>query len=209
MRSASLCAASDQTFRKATSFTSQESRGLVSLIARVVTQTDLVSTAHQYRSCQDAPVIQGTKTLKQSLGHGVMNSSPPQSDTVVVSEKMRMLVERFQNAAQVSGVSTRTKARNALLREIARLEAGIAKKQEPDYCYDPECWEFTSTWKDRDTVHGEGEGIPPGEAMRVCTLLAGPDKWVAEIPGAGGAAEARWFDSEEEAKAAISSSPPG
>lgn len=78
-------------------------------------------------------------------------------------------------------------------------------KTEPDYCYDPENWEFTSLWVDRDMVHGEGEGLIPGEVLRIATLIKGPDKFVALIPGATDedASEIEWFDTEAEAQAAI------
>lgn len=80
---------------------------------------------------------------------------------------------------------------------------------KPDYCFDPEDWEFTCHWSDRDEVHGFGDGLKRDEPMRVCTLLKGPDKWVADIPvtwgedGAPDETEIRWFDTEEEARAAL------
>jgi hypothetical protein len=78
-----------------------------------------------------------------------------------------------------------------------------------DYCFDPENWEFTCSWPERDQVHGYGESLKPGQPMRVCTLLKGPDKWVADVPitwdeeGEPDETEIRWFDSEEEARAAL------
>ncbi|MBO9099482.1 MULTISPECIES: DUF551 domain-containing protein [unclassified Rhizobium] len=81
---------------------------------------------------------------------------------------------------------------------------------EPDYCYDPSEWEFTCNWDDRDQVHGWGDALEPGEPMRVATLFAGPDKWVADVPitwdtdGNPDDRETKWFDSEAEARAALS-----
>jgi hypothetical protein len=78
-----------------------------------------------------------------------------------------------------------------------------------DYCFDPENWEFTCSWPERDQVHGYGESFKPGQPMRVCTLLKGPDKWVADVPitwdeeGEPDETEIKWFDSEEEARAAL------
>lgn len=78
-----------------------------------------------------------------------------------------------------------------------------------DYCFDPEDWEFTCSWSERDQVHGYGENLMPGHPMRVCTLLKGPDKWVADVPitwdedGEPDETEIKWFDSEEEARAAL------
>lgn len=78
-----------------------------------------------------------------------------------------------------------------------------------DYCFDPEDWEFTCSWSERDQVHGYGESLMPGHPMRVCTLLKGPDKWVADVPitwdedGEPDETEIKWFDSEEEARAAL------
>lgn len=78
-----------------------------------------------------------------------------------------------------------------------------------DYCFDPEDWEFTCSWSERDQVHGYGENLMPGHPMRVCTLLKGPDKWVADVPitwdedGEPDETEIKWFDSEGEARAAL------
>jgi hypothetical protein len=80
---------------------------------------------------------------------------------------------------------------------------------EPDYCFDPEEWEFTCHWSDRDEVHGHGESLNRRDPMRVCTLMKGPDKWVADVPitwdenGDPDDTEIKWFDSEEEARAAL------
>jgi hypothetical protein len=80
---------------------------------------------------------------------------------------------------------------------------------EPDYCYDPSEWEFTCNWDDRDQVHGWGDALETGKPMRVATLFAGPDKWVADVPitwdtdGNPDDRETKWFDTEAEAVSAL------
>ena len=64
----------------------------------------------------------------------------------------------------------------------AALAPQVKETAEPDYCFDPADWQFTCEWVDRDSVHGYGESLKPGQPMRVCTLLKGPDKWVADVP---------------------------
>lgn len=77
------------------------------------------------------------------------------------------------------------------------------------HCYDPNDWEYTYAWADRDEVHGHGENLKRGEPMLVSTLLRGPRKWVSEVPvtfdedGKWDETEFRWFDSEEEARDAV------
>ena len=81
----------------------------------------------------------------------------------------------------------------------------------PDYCYDPENWEYTCHWADRDEVHGFGESLKFGEPMKVNTLINGPTKWVADVPltrdeeGFPDDTEIQWFDSEEAARTALAS----
>lgn len=92
-----------------------------------------------------------------------------------------------------------------LIAEIERLKALVEK--EPDYCYDAENWEFTASWDDRCAVHGYGQGLDAREIRRVGTLVSGPDMWIAAVPPLtddddGGV---EWFDTEEEAKAALQS----
>ena len=76
----------------------------------------------------------------------------------------------------------------------------------PHYCYDPDSWEYTMQWSQREELV---EDWNCGQAHKVATLIQGPDKWVAHIPidatGFGDAddLETRWFDSEESALRAI------
>lgn len=82
-------------------------------------------------------------------------------------------------------------------------------KADPDYCFDPDDWEFTCHWADRDEVHGHGDALKLGDPMRVCTLVKGPDKWVADVPiewddeGDVLETEIRWFDTEADARSAL------
>jgi len=80
---------------------------------------------------------------------------------------------------------------------------------DPDFIYDPENWEVTYDWADRDMLEKELDYA--GECRRFCTLIKGPDKWSANVAIAfdeDGCPEewvVRWFDSEAEAKAACES----
>lgn len=69
-------------------------------------------------------------------------------------------------------------------------------RREPDFVYDPSEWESTFEWPDRNILT---DGLWDGdEPWKFATLYKGPDKWVVNIDG-----DMRWFDSEEEAKAAM------
>jgi hypothetical protein len=89
-----------------------------------------------------------------------------------------------------------------------------ADQAQPDFCYDPNEWEYTCNWDERDQVHGYGEALTRCEPMEVATLIRGPRKWVADVPitwdehGDPDETEIKWFDSEEDARAAISYTPP-
>ena len=91
----------------------------------------------------------------------------------------------------------------------AKAQSVATTPLEPDFCFDPACWEFTCDWSDRDHVHGFGDGLKCGQPMRIGTLIKGPDKWVADVPiawdenGEVNATAVRWFDGEEDARAAL------
>lgn len=84
-----------------------------------------------------------------------------------------------------------------------------AAQRTPDYCYDPADWEFTCDWSEKDQVHGYGEALKVGEPLEIATLIRGPRKWVADVPvtwdadGDPDNTEVQWFDTEEEARAAL------
>lgn len=82
----------------------------------------------------------------------------------------------------------------------------------PDYVYDPDDWEATYCWDDRHVLIencGIDTRIRAGEIVRFGTLRKGPDKWAANIvltrdeDGEPDEIEVRWFDSAEEARAAL------
>jgi hypothetical protein len=83
-----------------------------------------------------------------------------------------------------------------------------AKLSQPDFVFDPDEWEYTCEWGDRSMLTDE---IPLGGVMRLSTLIKGPDKFAAHIPvswddeGDPDETEVQWFDSEEAARAALSS----
>ncbi|WP_454287126.1 hypothetical protein [Rhizobium arsenicireducens] len=97
---------------------------------------------------------------------------------------------------------------------VDRLEKARQGK-EPDFCFDPDEWEFTCDWADRNEVHGHGEALQGSEPMKIATLIRGPSKWVADVPitwdvdGEPDETEIQWFDSEDEARAAASLRPEG
>lgn len=83
---------------------------------------------------------------------------------------------------------------------------------KPDYVYDPEDWEATYSWDDRDCLT-EDISLGAGEVKMFRTLIQGPNKYVAEITltlddeGCPDETEIRWFDTLEAAQAAIAAMP--
>ncbi len=80
----------------------------------------------------------------------------------------------------------------------------------PDYVYDPDDWEATYCWADRDQLIDNIEvHNRTGEIVRLSTLVRGPDKWVTNVvisfdeDGSPDETEVRWFDTEEDARAAL------
>jgi len=84
-------------------------------------------------------------------------------------------------------------------------------KSTPDFIYDPDEWEFTFTWADRSDLM---ESIDLGEIKQFDTLIKGPPKWAAHViltcdeEGDPDETELRWFDTYEEARAALNPEPP-
>ena len=84
-----------------------------------------------------------------------------------------------------------------------------AKPQNPDYVYDPDDWEFTCGWKDRDLLVDE-MAIAGGlhEPKEFSTLIKGPSVWAKDVvltrddEGSADETEVRWFTSLEEAEKA-------
>ena len=81
---------------------------------------------------------------------------------------------------------------------------------KPDYCYAVGDWEWTNNWEDR---HLLTEDMRLGDIMQIGTLISGPDKWAAHVAitwdddGCPDETEVRWFDTKEEAEAAIAAKP--
>lgn len=93
--------------------------------------------------------------------------------------------------------------RDFAIKDIGRNEAAQlpARPVVPNHCYDPENWEYTASWKERQLLIDE---CPTNEIIRVSTLIDGPDKfalWLATEDET----EQHWFDSREEAEAFLSS----
>lgn len=71
--------------------------------------------------------------------------------------------------------------------------------QEPDHVYDPNDWEYTLPWEDREQLIEEWQ---PNEVHKVATLVDGPDKWIVWLE-TNGDYDVHWFDSEAEANSAL------
>ena len=96
------------------------------------------------------------------------------------------------------------------LAKIKKLEAEVAslrkRLDEPAHVYDPTDWVCTYPWGDRCELQ---EDLIPGEIKQFATLIDGPPRFMARIvvsvDDAGDAddTEYRWFNSEDEARAAL------
>ena len=77
--------------------------------------------------------------------------------------------------------------------------------KKPDWIYDPDDWEFTHDWEDRDLLIDDlcGELWEPKE---FATLIKGPPVWAKEVVltrdgnGDPDETEMQWFNSLEEAQ---------
>lgn len=77
-------------------------------------------------------------------------------------------------------------------------------KTTPDHVYDPDDWEYSMPWEDRNELV---EAWPTNKPHRVATLIDGPTKWAVILWDEENGEEIRWFDSEEEAKAVLPAPP--
>jgi len=88
-----------------------------------------------------------------------------------------------------------------------------AEAAAPDYIYDPADWEWTIEWSSRGDLVDDMQ-LDVRDVKRFSTLNKGPDKWAAHVvktvDDAGDPDETaiEWFDSEEEARAALSTDRP-
>lgn len=88
------------------------------------------------------------------------------------------------------------------------IEAGrrAPTPTEPDYLYDPNDWEYTCDWTERENMTDD---LPVGEIQRFSTLICGSDKWAARVvlerdkAGDPIHSEIRWFNNQAEAEAAV------
>lgn len=96
----------------------------------------------------------------------------------------------------------------------ARAQAAIADYEahrRPDFIYNPADWDVTCQWNNWGPLVDD---VDLREPLRLRTLFEGPDKWVTDIPvawdddGTPCEREARMFDSEEAAKAALAATIP-
>jgi hypothetical protein len=88
------------------------------------------------------------------------------------------------------------------------------ERQMPDYLYDPDDWEVTYHWSDRDEAAECADLRQIGEIKEFGTLIEGPKVFLAVVPtewdddGSPAAWKDQWFNSEAEAKAAIAREKP-
>ena len=139
----------------------------------------------------------GPECSEETLSH-MLRDHVGKGDPVDVANFAMMLHQRGERIAQAAPAPS----------------DGLREENEPDYCFNPEDWEYTQAWDARyelaESILDYGRDKTP---VRVSTLISGPDKWVARIPldtdGDGEADdwEDQWFDSEEAARAALSASP--
>lgn len=102
--------------------------------------------------------------------------------------------------AQAVGLAAEVvRLRDDANRMRAQLSQARDQGREPDYCYDEE-WEYTMKWNDWP---GLMDGHDLTEPMALYTLYNGPTKWVVRVPTGDGSSKKRLFDSEDEARAAI------
>lgn len=94
----------------------------------------------------------------------------------------------------------------ALIAEVERLSKENVELKTPDYAYDAKDWEYSIG---TEHVLDLGDGLGVGDAMRVGYFRTLPERWLARVPtaingdGEPEDDELQWFDTEEEAKAAI------
>ncbi len=80
--------------------------------------------------------------------------------------------------------------------------------KEPELIYDPENWETTYDYRDRNCL-ADDLSIPPGQFYRFRTLVHSTDKYAACVvlsrdeSGGPEDTEIQWFDTEEDALAAV------
>jgi hypothetical protein len=88
-----------------------------------------------------------------------------------------------------------------------RSTIGGEPVRPPDFAYTPHDWEYTAEWSERGMLTDE---LPYGAIEEVATLFRGPTKWAAHVAttyddaGDPDQTEVLWFDSEEDARRAIS-----
>lgn len=88
------------------------------------------------------------------------------------------------------------------------------ERTEPDYCYLEAEWEFTADWEERALVEEQIGPFDYEGVHEVCCLVKAPSKFIARVPteraddGEVTDDELRWFDSREEAQAALAAACP-
>lgn len=86
------------------------------------------------------------------------------------------------------------------------------ERRWPDYIYEPDNWEYTCNWDDRDNLT-EDSDLFCGEVREYATLIQGPPVYAAHVPisfdadGDFEETEIQWFHSLEEATAAANRKP--
>lgn len=73
-------------------------------------------------------------------------------------------------------------------------------KEAPDYVYDTENWEETLEWRNRTEL---GDSLDVGQIMEVGCLKSLPPKFLASVLIGEDDYQLLWFDTREEAEAAV------
>jgi hypothetical protein len=82
---------------------------------------------------------------------------------------------------------------------------------DPDFIYDPNCWEVTHDYEDRDILVDDAD-LDVGDYIEFATLIKGPPKFAAKVvltrdDGDPDETQIQWFDTEAEARAACGMTP--
>ena len=91
----------------------------------------------------------------------------------------------------------------AVLSYLSGFLTGRFYQRTPDFIYDPENWEYTLPWSDRDTL---AEGLDPNVIHSYATLYKGPGKHVVTVhldtdgDGEQDDYETKWFDHRYQAE---------
>lgn len=130
------------------------------------------------------------------------------TDAVEIPEDVTKLIEKYAGGAynvrrQHIPLSVYQDHFREFAPEVARTiiaDRATREERKPDYVYDPEAWEWTHEYSDRNAIMEEC-GADYGKVVAVNTLFSGPQLFAVRIGDEENADEIKWFNSREEADA--------